>query len=51
MDEGDAKKNPQPILPLHENVRGSAYYSDNNKNEANHNLPHTETEGETNDAQ
>ena len=44
----DAKKAPQPDLPLHENVRGSTYYGDNNKNP---NPSHTETEGETNDAQ
>ena len=45
--QGDAEKEPQPILPLHENVRGSAYYGDDN----NHNTPQLETEGETNDAQ
>ena len=36
----DARRNPQPSLPLHDNVRGSAYYD---------NPPHPE--GETNDAQ
>jgi transposase len=46
--QGDAKKSPQPSLPLHENVRGSAYYGDN---DTNHNTSHAETEGEPNDAQ
>jgi transposase len=36
----DARRNPQPSFPLHDNVRGSAYYD---------NTPHIE--GETNDAQ
>ena len=37
---GNARENPQPRLPLHENVRGSDYYD-----------PTPQTEGETNDAQ
>ncbi len=37
---GDTRREPQPSLPLHENVRGSAYYD---------NTP--PTEGDTNDAQ
>jgi hypothetical protein len=36
----DARRSPQASLPLHDNVRGSAYYA---------NTPHPE--GETNDAQ
>ncbi len=43
----DAKKTPQPSLALHGNVRGSAYYGDNN----NSNNSTSQPEGETNDAQ
>ena len=40
----DAKKAPRPKLPLHENVRGSDYYTKSTTQEQ-------ETEGETNNAQ
>ena len=40
VDPAEAKRKPQPSLPLHENVRGSDYYDTN---------PHTE--GENNDAE
>jgi hypothetical protein len=43
----DAKPTLQPSLALHDNVRGSAYYGDNN----NSNNGTSQPEGDTNDAQ